>query len=40
MSGDGRMVTWKDFVAAAPELAEAGRALLNQFGVGLATSST
>jgi len=40
MSGDGRMVTWKDFAAAAPELAEAGRALLNQFGVGLAFLAT
>jgi hypothetical protein len=40
MSGDGRTVTWKDFAAAAPELAEAGRALLNQFGVGLAFLAT
>jgi len=40
MSGDGHMVTWTDFVAAAPELAEAGRALLNQFGVGLAFLAT
>jgi hypothetical protein len=40
MSGDGRMVTWKDFAAAAPELAGAGRALLNQFGVGLAFLAT
>ena len=40
MSGDARMLTWKDFAAAAPELAEAGRALLNQFGVGLAFLAT
>ncbi len=40
MSGDGPMATWKDFAAAAPELAGAGRALLNQFGVGLAFLAT
>lgn len=34
------MVTWKDFVTAAPELARAGSALLNQFGVGLAFLAT
>lgn len=34
------MVTWKDFSAAAPDLARVGRALLNQFGVGLAFLST
>jgi hypothetical protein len=34
------MVTWKDFVAAAPELAQAGGALLTQFGVGLAFLAT
>jgi Pyridoxamine 5'-phosphate oxidase len=34
------MVTWKEFAAAAPELAEAGRSLLNQFGVGLAFLAT
>jgi len=34
------MVTWKDFAAAAPALAEAGRSLLNQFGVGLAFLAT
>ena len=34
------MVTWKDFAAAAPDLAQAGRALLNQFGVGLAFLAT
>jgi hypothetical protein len=34
------MVTWKDFAAAAPELADAGRAQLNQFGVGLAFLAT
>lgn len=34
------MVTWKEFAAAAPELAQAGRALLNQFRVGLAFLAT
>ena len=34
------MVTWKEFAAAAPELAQAGRSLLNQFGVGLAFLAT
>src|SRR5256886_13580269 len=34
------MVTWKEFAGAAPELAEAGRSLLNQFGVGLAFLAT
>src|SRR3989449_10822880 len=34
------MVTWKEFAAAAPELAETGRALLNQFAVGLAFLAT
>ncbi len=34
------MVTWKEFAAAAPALAEAGRSLLNQFGVGLAFLAT
>ena len=34
------MVTWKEFAAAAPELAEAGRSLLTQFGVGLAFLAT
>jgi len=34
------MVTWKDFAAAAPALAEAGRSLLRQFGVGLAFLAT
>src|SRR5262249_55342210 len=34
------MVTWKEFEAAAPELARAGRSLLNQFGVGLAFLAT
>jgi Pyridoxamine 5'-phosphate oxidase len=34
------MVIWKEFAAAAPELAEAGRSLLNQFGVGLAYLAT
>ncbi len=30
------MLTWNDFANAEPELAEAGRSLLCQFGVGLA----
>jgi len=34
------MVTWKQFVAAAPDLAAAGQSLLNQFGVGLAFLAT
>lgn len=34
------MVTWKEFAAAEPALAEAGRALLCQFGVGLAFLAT
>lgn len=34
------MVTWKDFAAAAPELAATGRSLLNQFRVGLAFLAT
>jgi pyridoxamine 5'-phosphate oxidase-like protein len=35
------VVTWKDFAAASPELAETGRALLTQFGgVGLAFLAT
>ena len=34
------MVTWKTFAAAEPELAAAGRALLGQFGVGLAFLAT
>src|SRR5947209_8334448 len=34
------MVTWRDFAAAEPELAEAGRSLLYQFGVGLAFLAT
>src|SRR5262245_61549998 len=34
------MVTWKAFAAAAPDLAQAGRYLLNQFGVGLAFLAT
>ena len=34
------MVTWKEFTAAAPELAQAGRSLLNQFSVGLAFLAT
>jgi hypothetical protein len=34
------MVTWKEFAAAAPELAEVGRTLINQFQVGLAFLAT
>lgn len=34
------MATWDEFEAAAPELAGIGRALLNQFGVGLAFLAT
>jgi pyridoxamine 5'-phosphate oxidase-like protein len=34
------MVPWKEFAAAAPDLAQAGRSLLNQFGVGLAFLAT
>lgn len=34
------MVTWKDLSTAAPELAQVGSTLLNQFGVGLAFLAT
>ena len=34
------MATWKEFAAAEPELAEAGRSLLHQFGAGLAFLAT
>ena len=34
------MVTWKEFVSADPKLAETGRSLLLQFGVGLAFLAT
>ena len=34
------MVTWTKFAAAAPELAQAGRSQLSQFGVGLAFLAT
>lgn len=34
------MVTWKDFAAAAPDLAALGGRLLTQFGVGLAFLAT
>jgi Pyridoxamine 5'-phosphate oxidase len=34
------MVTWKEFAAAEPGLAEIGRSLLFQFGVGLAFLAT
>ena len=34
------MVTWKQFATAEPELADAGRALLFQFDVGLAFLAT
>ena len=34
------MATWKDFESKAPEMAEAGKKLLYQFGVGLAFLAT
>jgi pyridoxamine 5'-phosphate oxidase-like protein len=34
------MVPWREFATAAPDLANAGRQLLNQFGVGLAFLAT
>jgi hypothetical protein len=34
------MVSWQGFAAAAPELAQVGRGLLTQFGVGLAFLAT
>jgi len=34
------MVTWKEFVAAEPDLADVGRSLLFQFKVGLAFLAT
>ena len=34
------MVTWNELAAAAPDLAQTGRSLLNQFGVGLAFLAT
>ena len=34
------MVTWKEFAAAQPALADVGRSLLFQFGVGLAFLAT
>jgi Pyridoxamine 5'-phosphate oxidase len=34
------VVTWKEFAAAAPGLADVGGTLLNQFGVGLAFLAT
>ena len=34
------MVTWNEFAVAEPDLAATGRALLNQFGVGLAFLAT
>jgi hypothetical protein len=34
------VVTWKEFAAAEPDLADVGRALLFQFGVGLAFLAT
>lgn len=40
MSGRAGMVRWADFAAAAPDLAEVGAALLQQFGVGLAFLAT
>lgn len=40
MSGPAGMVTWGQFAAAAPDLSETGRALLQQFGPGLAFLAT
>ena len=40
MSRPAGMVAWKEFAAAAPDLAETGRALLQQFGPGLAFLAT
>src|SRR5262245_37454283 len=34
------MVRWSEFAAASPDMARAGRGLLNQFGVGLAFLAT
>src|SRR5204863_7350541 len=34
------MVTWKEFATVEPDLADVGRALLFQFGVGLAFLAT
>ena len=34
------MVTWKEFAAAEPDLADVGRSLLFQFKVGLAFLAT
>ena len=34
------MVTWKEFAAAEPDVADVGRSLLCQFGVGLAFLAT
>ena len=34
------MVTWREFAGARPDLAEAGRTLLYQYGVGLAFVAT
>ena len=40
MSRPAGVVTWKEFAAAAPGLAGTGRALLQQFGPGLAFLAT
>lgn len=40
MAGDASPVSWREFAAAAPELAEAGRGLLYQFGPGLGFLAT
>jgi hypothetical protein len=40
VSGGGPGVAWQAFAAAAPALAETGRGLLTQFGVGLAFLAT
>jgi len=40
VSSGGSGVSWKAFASAAPSLAETGRGLLTQFGVGLAFVAT
>lgn len=40
MSRSGGLARWSELAAAAPDLAETGRSLLQQFGVGLAFLGT
>jgi hypothetical protein len=40
VSAPARVASWQDFAAAEPEMAETGRALLEQFGPGLAFLAT